>query len=129
MFRKLFYREQDADADPVHGRFGGVPSRKRSIAYRLYVCGAVGTGVAELATLATLATGAGGICPLCVACSDEILSGMPRRLAGALEDMLLMRWWWVILVKRIVGIGILGAGMVLGREGSTVELGAILAVW
>ena len=34
-----------------------------------------------------------------------------------------MRWWRVIPVKFIGGMGTLGAGMVLGREGPTVQLG------
>ncbi len=34
-----------------------------------------------------------------------------------------MRWWRVLPVKFVGGMGTLGAGMVLGREGPMVQLG------
>lgn len=49
-------------------------------------------------------------------------SGIPE-MEGALEDLRPVRWWRVIPVKFIGGMGTLGAGMVLGREGPTVQLG------
>lgn len=49
-------------------------------------------------------------------------SGIPE-IEGALEELRLVRWWRVIPVKFIGGMGTLGAGMVLGREGPTVQLG------
>lgn len=49
-------------------------------------------------------------------------SGIPE-IEGALEDLRPVRWWRVIPVKFIGGMGTLGAGMVLGREGPTVQLG------
>ncbi|WP_406705281.1 H(+)/Cl(-) exchange transporter ClcA [Sodalis sp.] len=48
-------------------------------------------------------------------------SGIPE-IEGALEDLRPVRWWRVIPVKFIDGMGTLGAGMVLGREGPTVQL-------
>ncbi|MBV4365812.1 H(+)/Cl(-) exchange transporter ClcA [Erwinia sp. BNK-24-b] len=49
-------------------------------------------------------------------------SGIPE-IEGALEELRPVRWWRVIPVKFIGGMGSLGAGMVLGREGPTVQLG------
>lgn len=53
-------------------------------------------------------------------------SGIPE-IEGALQDVRPVRWWRVIPVKFFSGLGTLGAGMVLGREGPTVQLGANLA--
>ncbi|TKI08808.1 H(+)/Cl(-) exchange transporter ClcA [Martelella alba] len=52
-------------------------------------------------------------------------SGIPE-IEGALEELRPVRWWRVIPVKFIGGMGTLGAGMVLGREGPTVQLGGNL---
>src|SRR5471032_3447444 len=49
-------------------------------------------------------------------------SGIPE-IEGALEELRPMRWWRVIPVKFFGGMGTLGAGMVLGREGPTVQMG------
>lgn len=49
-------------------------------------------------------------------------SGIPE-IEGAMEEMRPVRWWWVIPVKFIGGLGTLGAGMVLGREGPMVQMG------
>ncbi len=50
-------------------------------------------------------------------------AGIPE-IEGALEELRPVRWWRVIPVKFIGGMGTLGAGMVLGREGPTVQMGA-----
>ena len=49
-------------------------------------------------------------------------SGIPE-IEGALEELRPVRWWRVIPVKFLGGMGTLGADMVLGREGPTVQLG------
>ena len=52
-------------------------------------------------------------------------SGIPE-IEGALEELRPVRWWRVLPVKFICGMGTLGAGMVLGREGPMVQLGGNL---
>ena len=52
-------------------------------------------------------------------------SGIPE-IEGALEELRPVRWWRVLPVKFIGGMGTLGAGMVLGREGPMVQLGGYL---
>lgn len=49
-------------------------------------------------------------------------SGIPE-IEGAMEEMRPVRWWRVIPVKFIGGLGTLGAGMVLGKEGPMVQMG------
>ena len=49
-----------------------------------------------------------------------------HEIEAALLDLRPVRWWRVLPVKFIGGVGSLGAGMVLGREGPTVQMGGNL---
>ena len=52
-------------------------------------------------------------------------SGIPE-IEGAMDCIRPVRWWRVLPVKFFGGLGTLGSGMVLGREGPTVQMGGAL---
>ena len=55
--------------------------------------------------------------------APEAVAPDPLKLKARWEELRPVRWWRVHPVKFIGGMGTLGAGMVLGREGPTVQLG------
>ena len=52
-------------------------------------------------------------------------SGIPE-IEGALEELRPVRWWRVLPVKFFGGLMTLSSGMVLGREGPTIQMGGNL---
>ena len=53
-------------------------------------------------------------------------SGIPQ-VKGALLNLITMNWWRIIWVKIVGGVLAIGAGLSLGREGPSIQLGAMTA--
>ena len=53
-------------------------------------------------------------------------SGIPQ-VEGELKGELEQKWWRVLLAKLAGGLLCIGAGLSLGREGPSIQLGALLA--
>jgi CIC family chloride channel protein len=64
----------------------------------------------------------------CVNLRRRRAAGIPE-IEGALEELRPVRWWRVIPVKFIGGMGTLGAGMVLGGKGPRYSWAGTSAAW